>query len=241
MPNQDEGEYRPVGSSQVQVRVALCPRSQPFDESVDSLNVAIGVAQMAGFRIVIEKVRKGCPGFQNAGPVLAHFLKSKDTHLFLGADDVVYPPDTLVRLINADRDIVSGIYRKNRLDRIEPANLVESGEKFLACLHEGGIYETEFAAGHTMTIKRAVIEKMVADYPELEYDDKNGSGEVHYGLFLPIIESRQCYQDDWSFSIRARKSGFRIWNDFGVKLKHFCGDFLGFEALEKIEVTNAGS
>jgi hypothetical protein len=44
-----------------------------------------------------------------------------------------------------------------------------------------------------------------------------------------------CFQDDWAFSIRARHSGFTLWDDYGCKLKHFCFDFLGFEALEAIQ------
>jgi hypothetical protein len=178
---------------------------------------------------MVEKVRRGAPGFQNAGPLLAHFLSAGETHLFIAGDDVLYPPDTIVRLVNDNLDIVSGVYRKNVLAHLEPANHADSADQFVSRYREGGVYEAEFAAGHTMTIARHVIEKMISDYPELHYDHE---GETHYGLFLPMIVDRQCYQDDWSFSIRARRSGFRIWTDFSCRLKHYCGDFLGFEQLE---------
>lgn len=213
------------------VRVGIAPRSQPFDESMDSLAFAVYTAQQAGFEVCIEKVRRGAPGFQNAGPIISHFLKAGETHLFIAADDMLYPPDTIVRLVNADKDIISGIYRKNIMDRIEPANCVKDADTFMRQYREGGVYETDFAAGHTMTIKREVIEKMVLDYPELQYDEP-GIGNVSYGLFIPMIQNRQCFQDDWSFSIRAKKSGFRIWTDFGCRLKHFCSEFLGFEELQ---------
>lgn len=238
MPTQEEGEYHASPASPVVVRVCLAPRNQPFDECMDSLNVAIQMAQVAGFRLVVEKVRKGCPGFQNLGPILAHFLASRDTHLFIAADDIVCPPDTIVRLVNDNKDIVSGIYRKNVIQRLEPANKVNSAEEFLEKYKQGGVYETEYGACHTMTIKREVIEKMVKDYPELEYDDQCGSNEVHYGLFFPIIKDRKVYQDDWAFSIRAKQSGFKIWDDFGCRLKHWCGDFLGFEGIENMEAKN---
>lgn len=229
MPTQEEGEYRPCYPAPVKVHVAVGPRTQPFDECMDSLNQAIQVAASSGFKVTFEKVRRGCPGFQNAAPVLCHFMQSNATHLFIAADDVIFPPDTIVRLVNDNKDIVSGIYRKNVLAHIEPANHCESPDKFMECLKQGGVYETEFGASHSMTIKRAVIEKMIGDYPELHFD---AGEELHYGLFLPMIRDRQPYQDDWAFSIRARQSGFTIWNDFGCRLKHFCSDFLGFEALE---------
>lgn len=228
MPSQDECADLPAHKP-VQVRVGLAPRAQPFDESMDSLNRAIGTARAAGFNINFEKIRRGAPGFQNAGPIFAHMLSDGDTHVFFAGDDVLYSPDAIVRLVGANKDIVSGLYRKNKLDSIEPANWAESAEKFVEQFKTSGVYEAEYAACHSMTVKRAVIEKMVLDYPELAYDF---AGEVHYGLFLPIIEDRQAFQDDWAFSIRAKRSGFKIWNDFGCQLKHYCGDFLGFENLE---------
>lgn len=209
----------------------MAPRSQPFDESMDSLNTAIRVAQMAGYRILFEKVRRGCPGFQNAGPILAHMLRDDDTHLFIAADDVIFPPDVIVRLVNDDKDVVAGIYRKNVPLRIEPANCTATGDEFVEKFRKGGLHETEYAAGHSMTIKREVIEKMIADYPELAYEDF-GTKEIHYALFMPMIVDRKCYQDDWSFSIRAKKSGFKLWDDYSCRLKHYCCEFLGFEALE---------
>lgn len=229
MPTQAEVSNVVSFPSATRVRVCMAPRAQPFDECMDSLNTAIRVAQASGIQVMFEKVRGGCPGFQNAGPFMAHLLASGETHLFIAADDVLCPPDALIRLTAADKDVVSGIYRKNDLKGICPANYTESGEEFTERVRTGGLYETKFASGHTMTIKRHVIEKMTADYPELAY--RQGE-ETHYGLFLPMIQDGTVYQDDWAFSIRARKSGFTLWDDYGCKLKHFCADFLGFEALE---------
>lgn len=213
----------------IRVRVCMAPRSQPFDESMDSLHMAIQIAQQRGYIVSLEKVRRGCPGFQNAGPFIAHFMAAGDTHLFIAADDVLYPPDAIVRLVEADKDVVCGIYRKNMIYQLTPANYTQTWEDFAEKYHAGGVHETQFASGHTMTIKRHVIEKMIVDYPQLAYA---AGEETHYGLFLPMIHERMAYQDDWAFSIRARASGFTLWDDYGCKLKHFCFDFLGFEAME---------
>jgi len=196
---------------------------------MDSLNAAMRYAQEYGFQITCEKVRGGSPGFQTTAPVMHHFMESGDTHFFNAADDVVFPPDAIVRLVNADKDVVCGIYRKNNLHHIEPANFIEDGAEFTRRVKAGGLYETRFASGHSMTIKRHVIEKMIADYPELTYDQGDNT---HHALFLPMVNDRAAFQDDWAFSIRARQSGFTLWDDYGCKLRHFCSDFLGFEALE---------
>ncbi len=221
----------------IRVRVGITPRSQPFDESIDSLNAAIREAQSAGFEVALEKVRGGAPGFQNWGPLIKHVVEFGETHLFLAADDVLYPSDCIVRLVNADKDVVCGIYRKNILKEIQPANYGDgTPECFVRRLKEGGIYETEFSSGHTMTIKREVLEKMISDYPELEY---RSDGKTFHALALPMIRGGIVFQDDWAFSVRARQSGFTLWDDFGCRLKHFCSDFLGFEALEAINPNGA--
>lgn len=213
----------------VRVRVALAPRMQPFDEAMDSINAMIRYAMERGYGVSLEKVRRGCPGFQNYGPVLAHMLEAGDTHLLVAADDVLFPVDAIVRLIEADKDVVNGIYRKNMIYQLTPANHCETWEDFAEKFKAGGVHETQFACGHSLTIKRQVIEKMIADYPELKY--KQGD-ETHSALFLPMILDGICYQDDWAFSHRARQSGFTLWDDYDCKLKHFCYDFLGFEHLE---------
>lgn len=206
---------------------------QPFDEAMDSINAAATYAVAHGFQVSVEKVRRGCPGFANYGPPMAHFLTAGETHLFVAADDVVFPLDCIVRLVGADKDIVSGIYRKNTVYQLTPASYTETWEEFAEKFKAGGLHQTDWAAAHGMTIKRHVIEKMMADYPELSY--KQGE-ETHHALFLPMIRDGVCFQDDWAFSIRARQSGFTIWDDYSCKLKHYCYDFLGFEAIEPKEV-----
>lgn len=213
----------------IRVRVGLAPRSQPFDECMDSLNEAMRYAQSHGFGVVFEKVRGGAPGFQNYGPTISHFIEYGDTHLFVAADDVIFPQDAIVRLVNADKDVVSGIYRKNDLAGISPANYVVTSEDFHDKFKDGGLFETQFASGHSMTIKRHVVENMIVDYPELEY--RQGD-KRHSAIFLPMIHDDCALQDDWAFSVRARQSGFTLWDDYGCRLKHYCCGFLGFESLE---------
>lgn len=211
------------------IRVLMAPRMQPYDESMDSLNIAIREAAAQGFSISLQKVRGGAPGFQNYGTTLHNMIEAGDTHLFVTGDDVLYPSDAILRLVSMDKDVISGIYRKSVVERIEPANYFLTPEEFLSRFKEGKVYETPLAAGHSMTIKRNVIEKMILDYPELAYQQGD---QTHHALFLPMIKDGICYQDDWAFSVRAKQSGFTLWDDYGCKLKHFCGAFLGFEALE---------
>jgi len=208
----------------------MAPRSQPFDESMASLHAAMMYAHQHGFHVVLQKIQGGVPGFQNYGPVIVDFLREGDTHLVVAGDDTIWPLDSIVRLVEHDVDVVSGIYRKNDISGLAPACHTENAGDFREKFDSATIHPTPFASAHSMTIKRRVIEKMIADYPELNYRVGN---DTHTGIFIPMIEDGIAYQDDWAFSVRARRSGFTLYDDYGCRLKHFCSGFLGFEALEQ--------
>ncbi len=240
MATQDEGQLvrkvaydsGAVSGSKHKILVGIAPRSQPFDESMDSLDTAMAHAFRSGIEIVVGKIFGGVPGFQNWGPTICTMLKDPTiTHIFAAADDMLYPTDILTRLAGHNKDVICAIYRKGVADAIEPANWVPYRETFLERFREGGVYETERASGHTMLIQRHVIEKMVADYPELAYDSLV-PGEQHYALSLPMIHNSKVMHDDWAFSYRARQSGFTLWDDYGCRCRHYCGHFVGFEELE---------
>ena len=228
--NQDESEIRAdVPKPLVKIRVVVAPRAQPFDESMDSLYACCDYAKQAGIWMALTKVRRGAPGWHNLSPAVAAVHNDPTyTHLLSMADDMIYPIDIITRLVADDKDIVTGIYRKSNISRLEPAIFCDSLETWTKYYESKGVYETPYAAGHTMLIKRHVIEKMIMDYPELELEHPE-TKETQYGLFLPMIRDRVAFQDDWAFSIRARESGFKMYADFGVRCKHWCGDFLAFE------------
>jgi len=144
---------------------------QPFDEAMDSITIAAQFAVAQGFGVKITKVRRGAPGFINWGPVMAQCIAEGDTHLFAAADDVLLPHDAIVRLVNDDKDIVNGIYRKNTIYQLTPANYCETWDSFMEKFKAGGLHETQYAAAHSLCIKTSVFEKMNADYPELAYQE----------------------------------------------------------------------
>ena len=132
----------------------------------------------------------------------------------IAADDVVFPPDAITRLVEADKDIVSGIYRKSMVYQLTPANYTETWEEFAGRYKEGGVYETQFGAAHSMTIQRHVIEKMVLDYPELAYKQ---DGETHYALFLPMIKGRNAFRMTGHFRFERGRAGLLCGTTTGAE------------------------
>jgi hypothetical protein len=67
---------------------------------------------------------------------------------------------------------------------------------------------------------------MISDHPELEYETEDGA--VQWSLWYPMIRNRKFYLDDWAFSIRARESGFTLWDDYSLVCPHYAGNFMTF-------------
>lgn len=216
--------------SEVKIFVCLVPREQPYYESIKSLHKALTTAIASGIAFALCDISGGVPGWRNASVLIPLFLDDKNaTHMFLAADDLLYPSDIFGQLIGRHKPIVSGIYRKRDGDIYTAclANFEEDQSLYAKHFEERGCYPAPYAAGHTMLIERRVIEKMISDYPELHFDNPN-TGRVEYGLFLPMIEDRIGHNDDTAFCRRAKKSGFDSFNDYNCQCLHYCGGFLGF-------------
>jgi hypothetical protein len=211
------------------VYVIVAPREFPHPKSIASLHAACDVAGKKGIGIILAEILGGAPGAHTANGATAMFIRQKDaTHMFLGADDILYPDNILLKLLDDDKDVVGGVYRKRTLLKMQPANWSSSTEEFYRKLKEKGVYPTEYSAAHTMLIKRKVVEGIIAKYPEIEYVDPE-SGQLEWGAWTPFVKDRHFHHDDWAFSVRAKECGFQLWDDYSVVAKHYCADFLGFE------------
>lgn len=148
------------------------------------------------------------------------------THLMLGSDDTKPPEDTIVRLMNADKDIVSGVYRIKNLKENLLAIYGDEKEPFDQWLKESSLVERPFCSSHSMLIKREVLEAVVKAYPELEF--VSSTGGIENAIFLPYIDPKikKLYLDDWAICKRATDIGFKCWIDFGTKLAHRCDIWL---------------
>jgi hypothetical protein len=86
-----------------------------------------------------------------------------------------------------------------------------------------------------MLLKREVIGRMIAAYPETRYNSahaySNAKADQNYALFDCMIDKETgiYISEDFAFCKRWRDIGGEIWLDTKVKLIHigaynFCGD-----------------
>lgn len=160
------------------------------------------------------------------------------THLLFVDASIGFLPAQVQRLLDADKDIVAGVYpqagvywndaaleRVNRGEALETAALHYSARPLQPLVQDGEYVETDFAEAGFMLIKRDVFTTLFAAYPQLQYRKVQGDGPAQqsphqYALFEPFIErlADTYYCDSGAFCQRWRKIGGQIWIDTASEL-----------------------
>lgn len=152
--------------------------------------------------------------------LLQSFLESDCTHILCIDSDLGWPAQAVIAMLQKNVDFIAGVY---------PARGPEKAFTFRPCLQENGavVVDVEkqllkmlhIPAGF-MLIKRAVIEKMIADHPETKYVPKDPKIPSGHALFNTEIQDGEFWGEDYVFCGRATKSGFDIWVDPLIQFDH---------------------
>lgn len=190
--------------------------------------------EMIGYESLITRGRN---------TLLAKFLDQADaTHLFFIDSDIAFDVAQVTRMLAFDQDIVAGVYplkqmewnaaaiaRVNAGERLEQAALRYVG---LPC--EGkeaeerqGFVTAEYAGTGFMLIRRNVLERMIAAYPQTRFTKSHhtslpSTSGNQYALFDCMIdkESGAYLSEDYTFCKRWRELGGKIWLDTESRLTH---------------------
>lgn len=165
------------------------------------------------------------------------FLKSDATHMMFIDADISFNPNDVVRMVQADKDIICGIYPKKEINWVEVTEAVKRGVPpdqlqnhtgaFVVNLAHGEDSKTgninepiEIANGGTgfMLIKREVFEKLAEKVPSYTNDmyhavDTVREVKIIKEFFATSIdeESNRLLSEDYHFCKIAREAGFTVW------------------------------
>ena len=173
------------------------------------------------------------------------------THLLFVDADISFDSEQVLRLLRFDKDFVAGLYPLKQIDwQAFPARAVR-GEPLEAaglsyvgkiCTEpdlrvEDGFATGQYAGNGFQLMKRAVLERMFAAYPELQFKaiDTLTAGmpskDNLFALFDCMIdpENGTYLSEDYSFCRRWKAIGGEIWLDLRSRLthagvQHFVGD-----------------
>lgn len=148
---------------------------------------------------------------------VGEFLKTKcDGLLFwdadVGSDCIERDVD---RIVSHDVDIVSGCYP---LKQDGKPCLVICPVPGAVINQKNGLQECEAVGTGFLYVRRDVFTEFCEATPELAYRGPGGDLQHHY--FNSCVEDGELYGEDIWFCRRARKLGFKVFADYGIRLTH---------------------
>lgn len=184
--------------------------------------------------------------------LVAYFLQSNYTRLLFIDADIEFQVEDVLKLIAHNKDVCVGAYPKKGVNwqRIREAvmtngnapmddrSIAASGSDYAINFKfvnadlkqiaiENGVIKLHDGATGFMMIKREAIDKMIASYPELKYNnDLNTPPDLQdyfYAFFDTMIDpkDRRYLSEDYTFSRRWQDIGGDIWLDPSISLNHF--------------------
>lgn len=165
--------------------------------------------------------------------MMARFLGGSATHLLFADADVGFSPDDVFRLLDADREVIGGVYPRKALD----AEALERGDPLPRAMRPeaeplagGGVEDqglrTMAAVGTGfLMVSRAGAQRMVEGYPQLlaKLGDVQGSDVREATMVFDSFvdpDSGRYLTDYEAFCRRWRDLGGDVWADPRVRVRH---------------------
>jgi len=176
--------------------------------------------------------------------IVAHFLGNPvASHLLFVDADIGFEPEAAFRLIEFGADMAAGVYPTKKIDWPKVKAIAAQGREpidaaalsyVIEFLEPGrigvkdGFARVRYAGTGFLMIRRPVLERMQAHYPELRYTrehqalDPLKDSPHRYALFDCLIDraTGTYLSEDFSFCRRWTEMGGEIWADLTSKLSH---------------------
>ena len=175
------------------------------------------------------------------------FLDSECTHLMFIDSDIGFNPQDIIKMVEADKDIICGLYPKKEINWTQVADAVHKGYPPQVLGEYTGVFvmnavdgasqvevtlsqPVEIANGGTgfMLIKREVFEKLKDVVPTYNNDmykitDTERKPRKIYQYFdvsIDRTDNDRLLSEDYHFCKLARDNGFKVWAAPWAQLSH---------------------
>jgi hypothetical protein len=151
----------------------------------------------------------------------AKFLHNKEsTHLMFIDADIGWEPWHLLVMLNAQKDVIGGLYPMKSL----PVKWCVNGFEGAQVSEDGTLQEVSKTGTGFMLIKREVFEKLNAHPATKPFINDIGlPPELNPYMktyFDTAVRENRYYSEDWTFCENWRDLGGQVWVDKRVLLKH---------------------
>jgi hypothetical protein len=151
----------------------------------------------------------------------AKFLYNKDsTHLMFIDADIGWEPWHLLVMLNAQKDVIGGLYPMKSL----PVKWCVNGFEGAEVSEDGNLQEVSKTGTGFLLIKREVFEKLDAHPATKPFMNDIGLpvelNPYMKTYFDTAVRENRYYSEDWTFCENWRDLGGKVWVDKRVLLKH---------------------
>jgi hypothetical protein len=178
----------------------------------ESMEATLKLCQERGHEFVMS-IMEGCCYIQVArNELVKRFLQTDCDTLFFLDDDISWPAQAAIDLIEMDDEVVAGVYPFKTEEDNYPVVVHTDGNHYPIVRGDGCIQAYSVPTGF-LAIKRSTIEKMIAYYPEQKYSNFTPEGELQeeiYDLFPQGVHNGRWVGEDYAFC--------RLWADIGGEI-----------------------
>ena len=159
---------------------------------------------------------------------VAHFLQDEEaTHLLFIDSDIIFEPEDVIKLIEAKKEVVGGMYPKKYIKwehiKKHPEDERVEFQVGTSQINSEGFIETVYAPTGFLMIAKTAIQKLIQKNPQLKYRndiDGYGIGDTFYNLFNVGIKNGIYESEDWGFSSLWREAGGTVYIHPDINVKH---------------------
>ena len=144
------------------------------------------------------------------------FLTTEYTHMLFIDSDVEFQPEAGLRMLVADKDIITTPYRAKNPNLNEHTYTVKFPDPKVVPVLPGGLVEIDAGPTGLMLIHRRVFEKIIKNRPDLKIKNKvkpdsDKSHKFYYNFFDFAFEDGYTMGEDISFCKLARANGSKLY------------------------------
>ena len=201
-------------ASSLNTSVFLCSPSSGAPAHDEYWSGCLDAVRSLGSLVEGPAVAVGPLVMENRNVLAAQCIRGGWSHMLCVDRDIGWRAVHLRRLLDADKDVVSGMYCRKRDGAAALPVFAEDGKT------EGQLRECTRLPGGFLLIKLSALLRVTAEHTEHMYSAP-GLGAVA-PLWDVISRPRgERILDDWAFSERCRAAGIELWAHTGVVLIHY--------------------
>lgn len=189
---------------------------RPYQQTLDSLKASIPLIQAAGWEDgLVNEI--GCPYISAARSTMLRKALDAQADVIVFIDhDVAWEPGDLLKLIETEGEVVSGLYRFKKEPEEFMGSLIPNEDGTPIVREDGALLAHSIPAGF-LKITKSAVNKFIEAYPELLYGERH---KPHIDLFNHGAHNFVWYGEDYAFSRRWREKCGKIWVVPDLNLTH---------------------